>query len=110
MPAKIYFCDPYCSGQRGANENTNGLIRLYFPKGTDYRQVSNAELRDLVEKLNDYLPKNTSAIEHQRKYSWGVFRILGHRRCCTCYLSPKNILSCIEVEHYLWELLWISKV
>uniref|UniRef100_UPI00374D0B9F IS30 family transposase n=1 Tax=Cobetia amphilecti TaxID=1055104 RepID=UPI00374D0B9F len=49
----MYFCDPYCSGQRGTNENTNGLIRQYFPKGTDFRQISNAELRKVVEKLND---------------------------------------------------------
>ena len=41
------------SGQRGTNENTNGLIRQYFPKGTDFRQISNAELRKVVEKLND---------------------------------------------------------
>jgi len=53
LAAKIYFCDPYCSGQRGMNENTNGLIRQYFPKGTDFQNVSNAELRKVVDKLND---------------------------------------------------------
>ncbi len=53
VTAAMYFCDPYCSGQRGTNENTNGLIRQYFPKGTDFRQVSNAALRKVVEKLND---------------------------------------------------------
>lgn len=53
LAAKIYFCDPYCSGQRGTNENTNGLIRQYFPKGTDFQNVSNAELRKVVDKLND---------------------------------------------------------
>ena len=53
VTAAMYFCDPYCSGQRGTNENTKGLIRQYFPKGTDFRQVSNAELRKVVEKLND---------------------------------------------------------
>ncbi|MDN6323137.1 MAG: IS30 family transposase, partial [Halomonas sp.] len=53
VTAKTYFCDPYCSGQRGSNENTNGLIRQYFPKGTDFRQVTDAELRKVVEKLND---------------------------------------------------------
>ena len=51
--ASVYFCDPYCSGQRGTNENTNGLIRQYFPKGTDFRKVTNAELRRVVHKLND---------------------------------------------------------
>jgi len=53
VTAAMYFCDPYCSGHCGTNENTNGLIRQYLPKGTDFRQVSNAELRKVVEKLND---------------------------------------------------------
>lgn len=53
VTAAIYFCDPYCSGQRGTNENTNGLIRQYYPTGTDFRQVTDAELRVVVKKLND---------------------------------------------------------
>ncbi|QFT85261.1 Integrase core domain protein [Halomonas sp. THAF12] len=53
VTAATYFCDPYCSGQRGTNENTNGLIRQYFPKGTDFRRVTDAKLRKVVEKLND---------------------------------------------------------
>ena len=53
VSAKIYFCDPYRSCQRGTNENTNGLIRQYFPKGTDFRSVSDTELRKVVNKLND---------------------------------------------------------
>ncbi|WP_355661575.1 IS30 family transposase [Halomonas salifodinae] len=53
VTAATYFCDPYCSGQRGSNENTNGLLRQYFPKGTDFRQVTDAELRKVVKKLNE---------------------------------------------------------
>ena len=53
VTASTYFCDPYCSGQRGTNENTNGLIRQYFPKGTDFRQVTDAKLRKVVKNLND---------------------------------------------------------
>lgn len=53
VSAKTYFCDPYRSCQRGTNENTNGLIRQYFLKGTDFRKVTNAELRSVVNKLND---------------------------------------------------------
>ncbi|WP_417586059.1 hypothetical protein [Nitrincola sp.] len=49
----MYFCAPYCSCQRGTNENTNGLICQYFPKGTDFRNVSGTELRRAVNKLND---------------------------------------------------------
>jgi len=44
------FCDLYRPCQRGNDENTNGLIRQYFPKGTDFRKVTNAELRSVVNK------------------------------------------------------------
>lgn len=53
VSADTYFCDPYRSSQRGTNENTNGLIRQYYPKGTDFKKITDAELRRVVEKLND---------------------------------------------------------
>jgi IS30 family transposase len=53
VTAAIYFCDPYCSGQRGTNENMNGLIRQYFFKETGFCQVTDVELRKVVEMLND---------------------------------------------------------
>ena len=49
----IYFADPYAAWQRGTNENTNGLLRYYFPKGTDFRNVSDKELALTVKKLNN---------------------------------------------------------
>lgn len=48
----VYFADPYSSWQRGCNENTNGLIRQYFPKGTDFNQVSPAALEEVQQRLN----------------------------------------------------------
>jgi IS30 family transposase len=49
---KVFFADPYSAWQRGANENTNGLLRFYFPKGTDLSQVAEAELNRAVKRLN----------------------------------------------------------
>lgn len=48
-----YFCHPYCSGERGLNENTNGLIRDFLPKGTDFRKVSADEIRDIQNNINN---------------------------------------------------------
>ncbi len=63
----VYFADPYSAWQRGTNENTNGLLRQYFPKGTDFRKVTEEDLAFAVKKLN-------------------------HRpRKCLCYQSPQEV-------------------
>ena len=49
---KVYFCDPQNPWQRGSNENTNGLLRQYFPKGTDLSGYSQAKLNAVARKLN----------------------------------------------------------
>jgi IS30 family transposase len=49
---QTYFADPYCSWQRGTNESTNGLMRRYFPKRTDFQQVSQETVNEVVARLN----------------------------------------------------------
>jgi len=49
----FYFAHPYCSWERGLNENTNGLIRQYFPKDTDFRNLTEKEINRVMEKLNN---------------------------------------------------------
>ena len=49
----VYFADPYNSGQRGTNENTNGLIRQYFPKQMPYGSIKNKDIKRVVQLLNN---------------------------------------------------------
>jgi len=50
---KVYFCDPQSPWQRGSNENTNGLLRQYFPKGIDLSAYSQAKLNAVARQLNE---------------------------------------------------------
>ena len=59
---QVYFCDPQNPWQRGSNENTNGLLRQYFPKGTDLSGYSQAKLNAVARQLNER-PRKTLNFE-----------------------------------------------
>jgi IS30 family transposase len=59
---QVYFCDPQHPWQRGTNENTNGLLRQYFPKGIDLSTVSQAKLNTVARQLNER-PRKTLGYE-----------------------------------------------
>ena len=59
---QVYFCDPRSPWQRGSNENTNGLLRQYFPRGTDFSRFSQAYLNGIALRLNQR-PRKTLAFE-----------------------------------------------
>ena len=50
---KVFFCEPYSPWQRGTNENTNGLLRQFFPKGTSFANISNDDLQIIVDMINN---------------------------------------------------------
>jgi IS30 family transposase len=53
----FYFAKPYHSWQRGANENLNGLVRQYFPKGTSFARITENDVKEVENKLNNRLRK-----------------------------------------------------
>ncbi|MEC9295890.1 MAG: IS30 family transposase [Pseudomonadota bacterium] len=67
-----YFCDPYCSGQRGTNENTNGLLRQYYPKGTNFARLSQTHINRVVEQLNNR-PRKRLGYRTPAEVFWGEY-------------------------------------
>ena len=53
LDAQFFFAHPYASWERGLNENTNGLIRQYFPKKTQFNHISDQQVQSVMEKLNN---------------------------------------------------------
>jgi IS30 family transposase len=58
LRADFYFAHPYASWERGLNENTNGLVRQYFPKGTDFTAITDEAIEQVMQRLN-HRPRKT---------------------------------------------------
>ena len=81
-----YFADPYSSYQRGSNENGNGLIRRYFPKGTDFKHVTEKELQFAIYQIN-HLPRKI----HGGKTAHEVYYNINKKLIPT---KQRNLITC----------------
>jgi IS30 family transposase len=69
LDIRTYFAHPYHSWERGTNENTNGLLRQFFPKGTDFTQVTDSEV-DRVERLLNNRPRKCLGYRTPAEVFW----------------------------------------
>jgi IS30 family transposase len=70
--ADVYFAHPYSSWERGTNENTNGLVRQYFPKGTAFNTITEKDIKLVMDRLNTR-PHKT------RNYKASIELLMGQR-------------------------------
>lgn len=66
---QVYLADPHSPWQRGTNENTNGLIRQYFPRGIDFNQISKKEIKRVQDQLNDRPRKTLKFLKPDEVFS-----------------------------------------
>lgn len=67
---KVFFCDPHSPWQRGSNENTNGLLRQYFPKNFDLRTTTRADLAAVARELNSRPRQSLNWMKPCEVFGW----------------------------------------
>lgn len=81
----VYFCDPHSPWQRGTNENTNGLLRQYFPQGTDLAQFSEAYLDAVAEEERNDRARKRLGWERPSERMMELFSL-----CCSGHQNPPS--------------------
>lgn len=71
LKADFYFAHPYASWERGLNENTNGLIRQYFPKKCDFTAITTQQIKHVMDKLNNR-PRKTLGFKTPNQVFFGI--------------------------------------
>ena len=66
---KLYYCHPFCSYERGSNENNNKMVRRHYPKGTEFDRVSPAELEQVQDWINTY-PRRMFKYRNSKDFFW----------------------------------------
>lgn len=95
LRVKTFFANPYHSWERGTNENTNGMIRTYYPKGTNFEEVSNLNFKNVINKINSCPRKilnGLSALEAIKKENPEYESILSLLGIAYPFRNVKNYL------------------
>ena len=90
---QVYFCDPWSPWQRGSNENTNGLLPQYFPKGSDLSGYSQAHLNTVALQLNQR-PRETLGFELPIRFDRSEEPARAPIHCASCEDPRTNPANC----------------
>ena len=78
---KVFFAHPYHSWERGTNENTNGLLRQYFPKGMDFRKITQEMLDKAVAEINNR-PRKRLGWKSPQEKMWQNAALIASKKSC----------------------------
>ena len=99
LKAKIFFATPYHAWERGLNENTNGLIRDFFPKGTDFSTIANAEVAKVERLLNARPRKSLGFRSPQEVFNSSLTR----KVLCAGNLNPRKVIKWDAAETEMFD-------